>query len=72
MVRMVSLSNEAYASLSKIKGGDSFSKTVLRLTRGGDAKKPLSYFYGKLADSKIDWNQILEQRKRFKLRKVEF
>ncbi len=72
MTKVISLSNEAYETLSKIKGKDSFSKVVLRLARGGQAKKPLSYFYGKLADSKIDWNEILEHRKHAKLRRIEF
>ncbi len=71
MVKVISLSNEAYETLSKIKGKDSFSQVVLRLAKGGQAKKPLSYFYGKLADSTFNWESLLEDRKKFKLRDVE-
>ena len=71
MVKVISLSNEAYQALSGIKGKDSFSKVVLRLV-GRKEKKPLSYFAGKWkGDTKI-FDEILASRAKFKLRKVEF
>lgn len=75
MVKPVSLSNEAYAVLSKMKlSGESFSDVVLRLAekkKTGD----LSRFFGvwKNDDEWDNIKKILERdRKRFKLRTVKF
>ena len=75
MVKPVSLSNEAYEVLLKMKAnGESFSDVVLRLA---EKKKStdLRKFFGKWSDIKdIDrMKKLIERdRKRFKLRTVKF
>ncbi len=74
MTKVVSLSDEAYRELEKLKKeGDSFSDVVLDLTK--KEKKPLSYFFGKWADKEsLDWleKSIEKTRKETKMRGVEF
>ncbi len=74
MTRVISLSDEAYDELKKLKKeGDSFSDVVLKVTR--KEKKPLTEFFGKWPEPK-ELNRIEkeleEERKRAKTRDVEF
>jgi predicted CopG family antitoxin len=75
MVKVISLSNKAYATLKAFKqGDDSFSDVVLKLT---EKKKPsIMDLAGKwpLSDKETaDFKkQIEEGRKRAKLREVHF
>jgi len=75
MVKPVSLSNEAYEVLSKMKStGESFSDVVLRLAEKDKKKFNIDDFAGKWADidvTKMKEN-IAKDRKRFKLRTVKF
>ncbi|MFA4819377.1 MAG: antitoxin VapB family protein [Candidatus Aenigmatarchaeota archaeon] len=74
MTKVISLSDDAYAELGKLKKeGDSFSDVVLELTK--KEKKPLSYFFGKWSDKEsLDWleKSIEKTRKETKMRDVEF
>ncbi len=73
MVRMVSLSEEAYAALSTIKGKNSFSKVVLRLmTVKERPRKPLTAFAGTWKDNAEAFNQVLADRQKARLREVRF
>ncbi len=76
MVKPVSLSNEAYGVLSKMKSeGESFSDVVLRLVEKNEKRFNIDDFAGKWADYD-EWDgikKILERdRKKFKLRTVKF
>jgi predicted CopG family antitoxin len=75
MVKPVSLSNEAYGVLSKMKSeGESFSDVVLRLAEKNDKKTDLSRFFGVLSKDEADEmkKNIAEHRKNFKFRAVKF
>ncbi len=73
MVRVISLSDEAYGRLKAEKDERSFSETVLDLLD----KKPrrdIMDLAGVLKDRKDEWEKIkktiYEDRKRFKIREV--
>ncbi|BAJ50416.1 hypothetical protein CSUB_C0556 [Candidatus Caldarchaeum subterraneum] len=72
MTKVISLSDEAYAALKRIKReGESFSDVVLRLV--GQAKyRPLSEFAGRWAGDDIDkvFEEILRERERAESREV--
>ncbi|HLC68155.1 MAG TPA: antitoxin VapB family protein [archaeon] len=75
MTKVISLSDDAYNELTKLKkSGESFSEIVLELTK--KEKKPLSYFFGKWAGPKEELDAMLkdikETRKKTKMRDVEF
>ena len=75
MTKVISLSDDAYAELKKLKEeGESFSDVVLGLTK--KEKKPLSYFFGKWSGPKEELDAMLkdieETRKKTKMRDVEF
>lgn len=73
MTKVISLSDDAYKELEKLKkGGESFSDVVLELTK--KEKKPLSFFFGKLSkeDANAMEKSIEQMRKKAKLRDVEF
>ncbi len=77
MVKVISLSEEAYMKLKSIKNGRSFSETVVELIeRPKNDKKNIMDFFGIWADKKEEWETIKktleEDRKRFKLREVKF
>jgi predicted CopG family antitoxin len=75
MVKPVSLSNEAYEVLSKMKStGESFSDVVLRLAEKDKKKFNVADFAGKWADIDVTKMKelIAKDRKRFKLRTVKF
>ena len=74
MVKPVSLSNEAYEVLSKMKSsGESFSDVVLRLAEKDKKKFNVDDFAGKWADYD-EWDKIKKElelsRKNFRTRKV--
>ncbi len=77
MVKVISLSEEAYMKLRSIKNGRSFSETIVELIeKPKKDKKDLMEFFGIWADRKEELKQfeklIEEDRKRFKLREVKF
>ena len=47
MARLISVTNEVYASLTQLKGDESFSKTILTLISGTSNKERLLSFFGK-------------------------
>lgn len=76
MTKVISLSDSAYAEMKAMKQGEeSFSDVVHRLAEKA-RKKPLSEFFGKWPGPKEELDDIqktlVEHRKRFKLRKVDF
>lgn len=76
MVKVISLSNEAYGKLSEIKNGRSFSEVVVELVEcKRKNKKDIMKFAGIFAKDK-NWEKIMgeieKDRKNFKLREVKF
>ena len=76
MTKVISLSNEAYERMKAAKKpGESFSDVVIKVI-GRTKKKPLSDFLGKWAGSEEEFEKIKktleEDRKKFKLREVNF
>jgi len=76
MTRVISLSDEAYDGLKSLKtGGESFSEIVNKLTSSAK-KRDVMDFWGKWPGGKEELNRIekilTDERKKFKLRKVEF
>lgn len=77
MVKVISLSEEAYTELKRHKHG-SFSETVLELVK--EKKKGTNYDEirkqaGSLRSSKANWSKILEQiyaERKIRLRKWQF
>ena len=71
MVKVISLSNEAYNKLRAIKGNRSFSELVINIMEKKN-KKTLMDFYGIWADKKEEVEKmkkmIEDDRKKFKLR----
>ena len=76
MVKVISLSEEAYRRLKDIKRERSFSDIVIELTENKTKKKDLSRFAGAFKDNAEEWKKIkkkiYEDRKKFKLREVKF
>lgn len=74
MVKVVSLSNDAYEKLKKIKNGKSFSETIIDLVECRNKKKDFMKYAGIFKDDK-EWERnmedILKDRKNFKLREVK-
>lgn len=75
MVKVISLSNEAYEKLKSLKNGRSFSEVVVDLTENKN-KKNIMEFAGAFTDNKEEWDKIKKKiysdRKKFKLREVRF
>ncbi len=73
MVKVISLSNEAYNKLKMIKGNKSFSETILE-TIENKKKKNILEFFGVLKN-KEEWARIKkeleEDRKKFKSREFK-
>lgn len=72
MVKVISLSNEAYERLKILKGNDkSFSDVVIKIT-ANNKNKSIMEFAGAWSEEKDKWEkikkQIYEDRKKFKLR----
>jgi predicted CopG family antitoxin len=77
MVKVISLSNEAYEKLKAIKGERSFSEVVIDVivNKKKGKKKNLMDFFGIWKDDKElekIFKQIHEDRKKFALREVKF
>jgi len=74
MVKVISLSNEAYEKLKSIKGNKSFSEVVIELSISRPNEN-ISTFCGALKNNTEEWNtiknKIYEDRKKFKLREVK-
>ena len=75
MVRVISLSEEAYSKLKSAKGERSFSETVISLLEA-KPKKDIMEFAGKWPGGEAEImriGKILEEdRKKFRFREVEF
>jgi len=76
MVKVISLSESAYAEMKAMKQeGESFSDVVHRIA-GRKSKKSLMDFAGVLKESAGEWvkieKDIYESRKRFRMRDVRF
>ena len=70
MTKVISLSDEAYGELQKLKNkGESFSDVVIKLSK--KEKKPLSDFFGKWPGPKEELDkmerEIEKSRKNFRL-----
>jgi len=76
MVKVISLSNEAYNKLKAIKNEKSFSEVVVELVECRKKKRDIMKFAGIFADNKDEWeeikNRIYEDRKKAKMREVKF
>ncbi len=65
MTKVISLSDEAYSTLKKMKrNGDSFSKVILRMAKT-EERTSLAAFAGKWATEDIDevFEAIMKERK---------
>jgi len=76
MVKVISLSNEAYEKLKSMKNEKSFSEVVVELIECKKKdKKNIMKFAGIFKDDK-EWESIMKDtekdRKNFKLREVKF
>ncbi|MBS3065979.1 hypothetical protein J4229_02960 [Candidatus Pacearchaeota archaeon] len=75
MVKVISLSNEAYEKLRALKGSRSFSEIVIEFTDCGK-KTDIMDFAGAFKENSSNWNEIkkkiYEGRKKFRLREVKF
>lgn len=75
MVKVISLSNEAYEKLKRIKNGKSFSEVVVELVECRNKKKDIMKFAGVFADNKEEWEkrkkEIYKDREKFKLREFK-
>ncbi|MFH0987059.1 MAG: antitoxin VapB family protein [Candidatus Micrarchaeota archaeon] len=75
MVKVISLSEEAYKTLSDLKNkSDSFSDVVLKIGKKSE-KEPITDFAGKWVGSKEETDKIFKEiekgREKFKLRSFE-
>ena len=78
MVKVISLSEEAYVELKKLKNGDSFSEAILKIIK--EKKKGTDYeafakLAGALKDSKSNWGKIKEEiyrQRKIRTRKWQF
>lgn len=73
MVKMVSLSNEAYFRLKALKGLKSFSETIVELIdKKGNKKNEIMAFAGIFEKNADEWKriekEIYAERKKAKLR----
>ncbi|MEM2179052.1 MAG: antitoxin VapB family protein [Candidatus Methanomethylicaceae archaeon] len=72
MTKVISLSEETYKILKKLKkSGESFSDVVIRITKGLEAK-PLTEYAGKWVGNDIDeiFKNILSERELSKTREI--
>ena len=78
MVKVISLSEEAYRELKKLKNGDSFSEAILRVLK--EKKKGTDYegfrkLAGALRGSRSDWEKIKEEiykHRKIRMRRWQF
>ena len=75
MVKVISLSEDAYSKLKAIKGGRSFSEVVIEFT-SGKKKRSILEFAGIWADDSEYWKnfekEVRVSRDKAKLREVKF
>lgn len=75
MVKVISLSNEAYEKLKELKRDESFSEVVVKLI-SAKKRKNIMDFAGAFSDNAKEWEiikgKIYEDRKKAKLREVKF
>ncbi|MFA5174356.1 MAG: antitoxin VapB family protein [Candidatus Pacearchaeota archaeon] len=75
MVKVISLSNDAYDRLKSIKDNKSFSEIVVELIECKKKKRDISKFAGIFKNDE-EWGKIMDNiekdRKNFKLREVKF
>ena len=76
MVKVISLSDEAYTRLKSMKGQHSFSALVLDLAEvRAKKKRSIMDFYGIWKENAEEWKtiekKIYEDRKKFKLREYK-
>ena len=71
MVKVISLSEEAYSELKKIKNGESFSEAILRLLKNmkrGTNYEAIKKLAGAFKENRSEWEEIkkeiYEDRKR--------
>ncbi len=72
MTKVISLSDEAYRALKRLKReGESFSDVVLRLIRGSETR-PLTDFSGRWVGDDIEevFKRVLDERERAEARGV--
>jgi len=79
MVKVISLSDEAYGILKRMKMGRSFSEVIVDVTTSKEKKgivKDLSKFCGIWKDETEEWEKIKKKlykdRKKAKLREVKW
>lgn len=77
MVKVISLSNEAYEKLKKMKEDKSFSESIIELIENKkNEKKNIMEFCGIWADDDKYWKnfkkEIRKNRNKMKLREVKF
>lgn len=75
MVKVISLSEEAYSKLKSLKNENSFSEVVITLVEE-HKKKNIMGFAGILKENKEEWGKIKEKlekdRKNVKLKEIKF
>jgi len=73
MVKVISLSEEAYGRLKAVKGSKSFSEVVIEFLPE-KRKRNIMEFAGAFKNNAEEWvrieNEIYERRKRFRIRKA--
>ncbi len=79
MVKVISLSEEAYTELKKLKNEDSFSEAILRIIkekRKGTDYAAFARLAGAFKENKEEWDkiktEIYEHRKKTRVRKWLF
>ena len=77
MVKVISLSNDAYNKLKSLKGDNSFSEVVIHLVEERkSSKEEIMRFFGAWAKDKAEIEKIKkelkEDRKRASLKEVKF
>lgn len=74
MVKVISLSDEAYAKLRSFKRNKSFSQVIIELA--GNEQRSILDFAGVFSGNKKEWGKIkgmiYRDRKKSKLREVSF
>ncbi len=75
MVKVISLSEEAYTRLKSIKGDRSFSETVLETLDNTLKRKNIMDFVGIFEKTSSEWEEISKKldkdRKNFRLREAK-
>ncbi|MEK6873392.1 MAG: antitoxin VapB family protein [Nanoarchaeota archaeon] len=76
MVKVISLSNEAYEKLKSLKGNKSFSEVVVEIVDDRKTKKRSIMDFAGIWKDDSEWDaiskKIYEDRKKFKLREIKW